>query len=833
MKRKVLFILIVFIIMLSVGWTSSADVDETNNNVLIIHSYYQHFAWTYGLQQGIERNLEKENIDYYLEYLDEHRLTGERTYREIYEMMAEKYKDVQFDCILIADNFALNFMKEYYDELFEGVPVVLVGINNMNPESLFIDDITGVAQTADHSKMIRLIETLHPDLSKVVVAGSNNFTSKNEEASYKAAIESLGLEAKTDYVRVEYLEDLYEKLSTYDENTVVIVTSLVIDKQRTMNLGPEYISNIIDESGLPVYVAVDVMMGSEDEGAVGGYIVDGGVHGAYAAQMVNRIMQGESASDIPVMWEPIVTPEFNYQRLVQFGIDRDQLPVGSIVFGEPDDGIIISHEIAIVYIVVLVSLTLMLLVMVYSIIRRKNAERALRMNQVELEESNTALIKKNKEIDFLLNNDAITNFNNRNHFIQLMHDLLNSMDCMVMYAVHVRNIKEFDDAYGYHIGDSARLAISNRIRAVFGEDLKIFARYYDTFYIVDYQENACSFVPELIHDMELDLQDTVKVIEYEFEPKIKLGVVKGENGDDGLELIKKADIAILNALQLEHEIAAFYDQSFHKKLEEKLLMEKDLKAAIRSRAFELYYQPQVNCTNGSVQSCEALIRWKNADGKNVSPAVFIPLAEELGLINDIGEWVFHEACTTLKDWSDRGINCSISVNVSAKQIVPSLVDLLKRVLKQYQISPDKLFIEITETAVMDDTHNNIRILREVSALGIGIALDDFGIGHSSLKYIKDFPINKLKIDKSFIDRITDKEQLAIVKAVYELGKVFKYRVIAEGVETYEQSEIVKKIGIEEIQGWYYSKALSEPSFVEYYNRVKIKNEKMKTEVERT
>lgn len=816
MKRKILMVFMI-LLMLTQAF-SSVEFAVDKKNILIIHSYYQHFAWTYSLQQGIEKELEKEYVDYYLEYLDEHRLTGNKSSEEIFKMMKDKYKNKHFDCVVVADNFSYDFVREYYDQLFKDIPLVLVGINNMKKEMYFNENMTGIAQTADHSRMIKLVKQLHPNMSKLVIAGSNNYTSKNEAASYRTAVKSCGMDKETDFINVEYLEDLYVELNKYDKDTVVIITSLILDKKKTMNLGPMYISNIINNSGLPVYVAVDVMMGHEGEGAVGGYIVDGGVHGARAAKMVNEIMHGEKASNIPIVWESIATPQFNYSRLKQFQIDLEALPEDSEIFGAPISGMVIREEMVVLYSGILVVLFGLSAVLVYQMLRRKRVEMDLIVKQDELRSSNDILIKKNSEIDFLLNNDNITNFNNRNHFIHLVDENLKKKDKLIMYAVYVRNIKQVDDAYGYQLGDEARLEVSKIIREIFSGNEVIFARYYDTFYIVDEESKVYEENREYLRKLELMLQQNIKVKGYDLSPKIKLGIVRSSEGDTGLGMLQKADITILNAMLNEQTLMKEYNKSFHHKLEEKIKMENDIKTALKKKEFFLHFQPQVNTNNDDIVSCEALIRWQRGDGKNISPSVFIPLSEEIGLIHEIGDWIINEACSVSKTWKSQGIMCPISINMSAKQINPKLVSTVERAMGRFDVKGEDLIIEITETSVMDDTQNNIRILRELSDLGIRIALDDFGIGHSSLKYIMDFPIDKLKIDKSFVDNIVNPEQHAIVKAMYELGKVFQYDVIAEGVETDEQMDAVKRIGIEEVQGWYYSKALPDEAFRNYYRK---------------
>ena len=234
------------------------------------------------------------------------------------------------------------------------------------------------------------------------------------------------------------------------------------------------------------------------------------------------------------------------------------------------------------------------------------------------------------------------------------------------------------------------------------------------------------------------------------------------------------------------------------------LLEKDLQGAIARDEFELYYQPQVNLTTNKVSGFEALLRWHHPDRGFVSPADFIPLAEEIGMIVAIGEWVVRTACFEAENWP---ADINVAVNLSPVQFrIGDIVGTVQTALAASGLRPDRLELEITEFVFLGATTETMKVLQEFRAMGISVALDDFGTGYSSLSYLRSFPFNKLKIDQSFVrDLMTCKESMSIVRAVIGLGKSLGIMTIAEGVETQVQLEKLRENGCTEVQGYLFSR----------------------------
>jgi EAL domain-containing protein (putative c-di-GMP-specific phosphodiesterase class I) len=246
------------------------------------------------------------------------------------------------------------------------------------------------------------------------------------------------------------------------------------------------------------------------------------------------------------------------------------------------------------------------------------------------------------------------------------------------------------------------------------------------------------------------------------------------------------------------------------------MIESQLRSAQTNQELELHYQPQVNLVTGRIIGAEALLRWKNPSLGSVSPAKFIPVAEETGLIVPIGEWVLQTACAQARAWRNASqMPIRVSVNLSARQFKQAnLLGMVTQVLEETQLDPTLLVLELTETSVMEDVDTTISILQQLKKMGVQISIDDFGTGYSSLNYLKRFPIDVLKIDQSFVqDIITDTNDAAIAKAIIAMAQSLQLKVIAEGVETQEQYEFLRQNGCNAMQGYLFSRPLNAIEFV--------------------
>ncbi|MBP3040522.1 EAL domain-containing protein, partial [Bacillaceae bacterium Marseille-Q3522] len=290
--------------------------------------------------------------------------------------------------------------------------------------------------------------------------------------------------------------------------------------------------------------------------------------------------------------------------------------------------------------------------------------------------------------------------------------------------------------------------------------------------------------------------------------------------DDGMEeheLLKNADLSLNLAKQRGGNQMSFYSKALNDQALRRMELEGYLRKALHKQEFFLCYQPLLDLTTGKIYGSEALIRWNHPTLGLVSPADFIPLAEETGLIMEIGKWVLHTACKQNKKWHDLGLgDFVISVNVSATQFQQTnFIDIVKGALLESGLKPEYLILELTESVMLWDMQYSMQVMRSLQDMGVKVSIDDFGTGYSSLSYLKNLPINSLKIDRSFIENLEgNSSDIAIVKAIITMGQGLSIKVVAEGVETKEQIELLQSLHCHFAQGYYIHRPLNSNQYEE-------------------
>ncbi len=438
----------------------------------------------------------------------------------------------------------------------------------------------------------------------------------------------------------------------------------------------------------------------------------------------------------------------------------------------------------------------------------------------------TELKNKEAQITFQAHHDELTGLPNRLKLKQELGWLIDrynsSGDVFALLFLDLDSFKTVNDSLGHKIGDSLLKETAERLLVLVGER-GIVARLGGDEYVVvlpringpqeaaRYAEGVLSAfrLPFLINGHELYVSTSIGITCYP------------EDGDDPDTLIKNADIAMYRAKARERSSWQRFDMSMVEQVTKRLAMEKDIRRGLENREFVPYFQPRVDIRTGRVVGMEALVRWIKPDGTIGNPADFIPVAEDTGLIVQLGEHVLRESCRQTRQWHERGLSSlCVSVNISAHQFQSNLMDMVSAVLSDSGIDPHLLELEITESTMMSDLVLTVSLLEQFAARGIRIAIDDFGTGHSSLYYLKTFHINTLKIDQSFVrDILTDENDTNIVSTVITMAKNLSLQVVAEGVETDRQLEFLREWGCPEVQGFYFSRPLPAEDFERYVRKV--------------
>ncbi|NLE00234.1 MAG: EAL domain-containing protein [Fibrobacter sp.] len=418
--------------------------------------------------------------------------------------------------------------------------------------------------------------------------------------------------------------------------------------------------------------------------------------------------------------------------------------------------------------------------------------------------------------------DTLTDLPNR----MLLHDRVTFMlnhakrnkNSMAILLLDLNRFKLINDTLGFTAGDLLLQTVATRLKSCVRDIDGVFRLGDDEFAIILEEiaqpQDAARVAKRILAVCSLPFQ----LSDRELYITISIGIsIYPTDGDEMEVLLKNAEAAMHRAKELSINNYQHYKPAMNAKAFEQLTLEHNLRKALKKNEFLVYYQPQIRLKDKSIIGAEALVRWQHPELGMISPAEFIPIAEQTGLILSLGEWVLRSACKQTKLWhSTYGKEFVISVNLSTRQFQQQdLVSTVHKVLYETKLPPEFLELEITESLGMKNPELTLKTLHELKAMGIHIAIDDFGTGYSSLSYLKKFPIDTLKIDRSFVSDIqADSNDAAIVLAIIALAHSLKLKVIAEGVELQEQVDYLLKNGCESIQGYFYSPPVKAEEFEE-------------------
>ena len=413
----------------------------------------------------------------------------------------------------------------------------------------------------------------------------------------------------------------------------------------------------------------------------------------------------------------------------------------------------------------------------------------------------------NEKIAHLAHYDALTDLPNRVLFREQIEDKLRQAGKGEQFALLYIDIDEFkgiNDSLGHHVGDELLKTVAARIRACIKPDDLIARLGGDEFAVVQTAAGSTEEVAEFVTRLHETIRRPYQCLGHQLSTDASIGIALApQDGTELDQLIKNADLAMYAAKAGGRRTYRFFEPSMDASAKARLSMEQDLRQAMVDGGFEVHYQPLVALRSGEVSGCEALLRWRHPERGMVSPAEFIPVAEDTGLITELGDWVLRTACAEAAGWPD---HIRLAVNVSPVQLKCQTLALrIAAALAASGLKPSRLEIEITEAVLIRDDEAALAILHQLRAIGVRIALDDFGTGFSSLSYLKRFPFDKIKIDRCFVSDISEADgSSSIVQAVVNIAAALNMTTTAEGVETDAQRELLRRLGCTEMQGYLFS-----------------------------
>ncbi len=440
-------------------------------------------------------------------------------------------------------------------------------------------------------------------------------------------------------------------------------------------------------------------------------------------------------------------------------------------------------------------------------------EKTLSELTVNLKKEEEDRIQAEQDLEFLAYHDQLTGLVNRlsvkKYFVEKI--LFENQDKPVaFFFMDLSKFKLVNDTLGHHVGDELLIQLGKRLKEFIGKKGIVSRFGGDEFLILYHNFSVKSELPEVCEMIIKEVSEEFQIFDHKLNIETSIGItVYPEDGSDFNSLVQEADTAMYVAKELGPSTAEFYSTEMSLDLYEQLTISNWLKVAPEKNELILFYQPKLDLKTNIVNSCEGLIRWNNPIKGLVSPNKFIPIAEQTGIISKIGNWVLHEACREIINWKKENIQMKVAVNLSPFQFNRGNIHKeIKEIINEYNINPELLELEITESGMMRDIQSAIKTMHQFRDLGVTITIDDFGTGYSSLSYLKELPIHNLKIDKSFLNSVPeDKKESSIVKAIIDISKSLDLYVIAEGVERVEQQEFLFENGCDSIQGFLLSKPI--------------------------
>ena len=452
---------------------------------------------------------------------------------------------------------------------------------------------------------------------------------------------------------------------------------------------------------------------------------------------------------------------------------------------------------------------------------RDSANEALKLNKKRLE-------RAVKDLQYLANYDSLTQLPNRALCMDRIKYALKRASrtntIVSLLFLDLDHFKDVNDSLGHAGGDQLLKATSQRLLEKIREEDTLARLGGDEFVIILNEihdtENVISIVEKIVSSFETPF----RLSNYEVNTTVSVGVcMYPTDGQDVDSLMKAADAAMYKAKEVGRNTYEFYEAELNQLAIRRHQLANELRHAIKNDELSLVFQPQLNLSKNKVVGAEVLLRWYHPVLGNISPAEFIPVAENTGLIKEIGNWVLDSACHKIAQCQSKGIEIRLAVNLSALQFRQvDLAEQIANTLQKYAVPARLLEVEIVESMLMRDVNQAIDILERLKEMQIRIAIDDFGTGYSSLSYLRRFPLDALKVDRSFIDElVVDADDTAITLAIISMAKSLRLDVVAEGVETLQQLEFLAQNNCDDIQGYHFSRPLSYENFIEFLKQHNI------------
>lgn len=789
MWGKVLILIIMFF-SLNI---SDALAENEVRNVLFISSYNENFITVPYQIEGIKSVLLKNNVQLDVEYMDSKRFYDEESRRIFHDLLKYKMsKLAAYDAIIVGDDNALQFAMDFQEDLFNGIPVVFLGINDFKRAGLANKNkyMTGIIEETSLKENIEIAYKFNSKATRAVAIVDNTLTGIGDMEQFysiKDEFKELSFEhINTSEYTFEELENVLENVG---DDTILLYLSMFEDKTGKNITIDEAVEILKEHTKVPVYRA---SIGGVGNGLLGGKMVSYFDSGEIAAQMVMKILNGSSVESVEMVTDSPNRYIFDYNIIKKYNIDEKLIPEESVLINNKVDIFEQYREYIIITLLIIVFLVVLLMVLAYDAIKQRKIEKEL--------------MESHEKLDKIAHYDFLTNLPNRIKFKECLKEEIDKGISGAVIMIGLDNFKKINNTLGHEYGNMILKKITDRLSKIANEKHFVARHGGDEFLILVRSESKQELF-RCINLLKNLFHEGFVVDNRENHMKASIGVALfPDDGTEAEKIIANADTAMYKAKRSGKSNCLFYTIQMKEELLARNNIETVLREALKNDGFKLVYQPYMSSQTGEAAGYEALIRLKN---HNIPPSVFIPVAEECGLIINIGRYVTYEAVSQLRKWKQQGYEPKpISLNFSCKQLKDTqYVECLKKILKDNEIEPEYIEIEITESILLEKAESTMDFLYNLKNMGIKIALDDFGTGFSSLNYLTYIPMNKVKLDKSLIDKFFELNNLSAVENIISLAHSLNFQITAEGIEELKQYESLRNIDCDYFQGYYFSKPL--------------------------
>lgn len=809
--RKLLsFALLVFLVFPSMTFAEKGNEEK---RILFISSYSYSWLPTVFQIKGLQESLEGNDYVINYEFMDQKNTVYSGIYEEFYQYLKFKLRSrTSYDGIMIGDDAALEFAMAYKDELFPHTPIVFEGVDQLERATLAGGDpyITGIVERVDFIANIELAKSLYPNASQLVFIYDEKETGIGPTKQMKE-MKDFFIDYDIEYVNMSAYSDevLIDKLEKYDENSLVFGISIGEQKDNIIHTEEERFKMIAEHTKVPIFSITNAGIGS---GLLGGYVINHKQSGFLAGEMMKSILLDNHFP--PVVFDTPATYYFDHDTIQAHQIPLSKLPKDATIINVPETFLRKYAN----WIVIILSISLFLATVAYVLRRRANLRLQHTYDQLVITESELkaqyehnqayteALIEQEAQIRYQAEYDDLTNLPNRRMALKQLDWLINEKEVFTIILMDLDDFKEINDTFGHACGDKVIHSIATRLSTKLPEEIYIARFGGDEFLLI---------VNQLITDEDQEIMKKIQSVFHapivcdsmECHLRMSMGVVHAScDIHASTEMISNADIALFEAKKIGGNSPVFYDIHMRRRLARVKSIQDLLEEACEMDDFKLLFQPQINVSTEKICGYEALVRLKKVA---ISPAEFIQVAETSDLILKIGRIVTKKAIEQLVAWRARGVQLHpIAINFSTKQIRDQgYVQYLQTLLLEHDITPDLIEIEFTESIFIDNDEQAIKLFEDFKALGIRMALDDFGTGYSSIRYLTYIPVDKIKLDKSFVDLYLREGNGALIENIIRLSHSLGLKITVEGVEKKCQYEHLKQLGCDYVQGYYFSKPI--------------------------